>query len=114
MRFRTPEVRKSVVSKTEIVLKTENKPIPYTKSFPDLKLPSKQVDILHTGRVGITLMLTLMHQLNFLNSNQYIVLLLHLFSLVQRKDLTVCPGSNDPPKKIFDIFAAENEVSPIY
>jgi len=41
-RFRTPEVRRSMVSKTDIVLKTENKPIPYTKSFPELKYPSKQ------------------------------------------------------------------------
>ena len=27
---------------------------------------------------------------------------------------TVCPGSSDPPKKIFDIFASENEVYTIY
>ena len=25
---------------------------------------------------------------------------------------TVCPGSCDPPEKIFNIFALENEVSP--
>ena len=25
---------------------------------------------------------------------------------------TVCPGSSDPPEKIFDIFASENEVVP--
>ena len=23
---------------------------------------------------------------------------------------TVCPGSSDPPEKVFDIFASENEV----
>ena len=27
---------------------------------------------------------------------------------------TVCPGSSDPPGKIFNIFASENEVYPIY
>ena len=25
---------------------------------------------------------------------------------------TVCPGSSDPPEKIFNIFASENEVTP--
>ena len=27
---------------------------------------------------------------------------------------TVCPGSSDPPEKIFNIFASENEVYTIY
>ena len=27
---------------------------------------------------------------------------------------TVCPGSSDPPEKIFNIFAAENEVYNIF
>ena len=27
---------------------------------------------------------------------------------------TECPGSSDPPEKIFDIFASENEVYTIY
>ena len=27
---------------------------------------------------------------------------------------TVCPGSSDPPEKIFSIFASENEVYNIY
>ena len=27
---------------------------------------------------------------------------------------TVCPGSSDPPEKIFYIFASENEVYTIY
>ena len=27
---------------------------------------------------------------------------------------TVCPGSSAPPEKIFNIFASENEVYPIY
>ena len=27
---------------------------------------------------------------------------------------TVCPGSSDPPEKIFIIFASENEVYTIY
>ena len=27
---------------------------------------------------------------------------------------TVCPGSSDPPEKIFNIFAPENEVYTIY
>ena len=27
---------------------------------------------------------------------------------------TVCPGSSDPPEKIFNIFASENEVHNIY
>ena len=27
---------------------------------------------------------------------------------------TVCPGSSDPPEKIIDIFASENEVYIIY
>ena len=27
---------------------------------------------------------------------------------------TVCPGSSDPPDKIFNIFASENEVYTIY
>ena len=27
---------------------------------------------------------------------------------------TVCPGSSDPPEKIYDIFASENEVYTIY
>ena len=26
----------------------------------------------------------------------------------------VCPGSSDPPEKIFNIFASENEVYTIY
>ena len=29
-------------------------------------------------------------------------------------EITVCPGSSDPPEKIFDIFASENEVYTIY
>ena len=28
--------------------------------------------------------------------------------------ITVCPGSSDPPEKIFDIFASENEIYTIY
>ena len=28
--------------------------------------------------------------------------------------VTVCPGSSDPPEKIFNIFASENEVYTIY
>ena len=28
--------------------------------------------------------------------------------------ITVCPGSSDPPEKIFNIFASENEVYTIY
>ena len=27
---------------------------------------------------------------------------------------TVCPGSSDPPEKIFNIFASDNEVYTIY
>mgnify|MGYP006975838388 CR=1 FL=1 len=27
---------------------------------------------------------------------------------------TVCPGSSDPPEKIFNIFASENEVYTCY
>ena len=27
---------------------------------------------------------------------------------------TVCPGSSDPPEKIFNIFASENEVNTFY
>ena len=27
---------------------------------------------------------------------------------------TVCPGSSDPPEKIFNIFPSENEVYSIY
>ena len=27
---------------------------------------------------------------------------------------TVCPGSSDPPEKIFNMFASENEVYTIY
>ena len=27
---------------------------------------------------------------------------------------TVCPGSSDPPEKILDIFASENEVYTIF
>ena len=27
---------------------------------------------------------------------------------------TVCPGSSDPPEKIFSIFASENEVYTVY
>ena len=27
---------------------------------------------------------------------------------------TVCPGSSDPPEKLFNIFASENEVFTIY
>ena len=27
---------------------------------------------------------------------------------------TVCPGSSDPPKKILNIFASENEVYTIF
>ena len=27
---------------------------------------------------------------------------------------TFCPGSSDPPEKIFNIFASENEVYTIY
>ena len=27
---------------------------------------------------------------------------------------TVCPGSSDPPEKIFNIFASENEVYTIF
>ena len=38
-------MKKNVTSTTEIVLKTESKPIPYTKSFPELKLPSKKVKL---------------------------------------------------------------------
>ena len=29
-------------------------------------------------------------------------------------DGSVCPGSIDPPEKMFDIFASENEVYTIY
>ena len=29
-------------------------------------------------------------------------------------EATVCPGSSDPPEKIFNIFASENEVYTIY
>ena len=28
--------------------------------------------------------------------------------------ITVCPGSSDPPEKLFDIFASENEVYTIF
>ena len=28
--------------------------------------------------------------------------------------ITVCPGSSDPPEKVFDIFALENEVYTIH
>ena len=35
-----------------------------------------------------------------------------IFNTVQK--LTVCPGSSDPPEKIFNIFASENEVYTIY
>ena len=31
-----------------------------------------------------------------------------------RGKTTVCPGSSDPPEKIFNIFASENEVYTIY
>ena len=31
-----------------------------------------------------------------------------------REKSTVCPGSSDPPEKIFNIFASENEVYTIY
>ena len=27
---------------------------------------------------------------------------------------TVCPGSSDPPEKILNIFASENEVTPFF
>ena len=30
------------------------------------------------------------------------------------KQYTVCPGSSDPPEKIFNIFASENEGYTIY
>ena len=30
------------------------------------------------------------------------------------KSYTVCPGSSDPPEKIFNIFESENEVYTIY
>ena len=30
------------------------------------------------------------------------------------KQDTVCPGSSDPPEKIFNIFASENEFYTIY
>ena len=29
-------------------------------------------------------------------------------------DYTVCPGSSDPPEKIFNIFASQKEVYTIY
>jgi len=34
----------------------------------------------------------------------------HIFTI----KLTVCPGSSDPPQKILNIFASENEVYTIY
>ena len=39
----------------------------------------------------------------------YYILVVAVFML-----LTVCPGSSDPPDKIFSIFASENEVYTIY
>ena len=35
-------------------------------------------------------------------------------TLDKKYDSTVCPGSSDPPEKIFDIFASENEVYTIF
>ena len=39
-------------------------------------------------------------------------LLVYLYGIFacQKHSYTVCPGSSDPPEKIFNIFAAENEV----
>ena len=34
--------------------------------------------------------------------------------LIHSVPITVCPGSSDPPEKIFNIFAPENEVDTIY
>ena len=36
------------------------------------------------------------------------------FALTSHSLSTVCPGSSDPPEKIFNIFASENEVYTIY
>ena len=41
----------------------------------------------------------------------------HLFQVgitIPLNIYTVCPGSSDPPEKIFNIFASENEVYTIY
>ena len=38
---------------------------------------------------------------------------LHRYS-VRSTSVTVCPGSSDPPEKIFNIFASENEGYTIY
>ena len=32
----------------------------------------------------------------------------------EKKNSTVCPGISDPPEKMFNIFASENEVYNIY
>ena len=34
--------------------------------------------------------------------------------ITKKVDDTVCPGSSDPPEKIFNIFASENEAYTIY
>ena len=36
------------------------------------------------------------------------------YSPLMESPNTVCPGSSDPPEKIFSIFASENEVYTIY
>ena len=41
-------------------------------------------------------------------------LLLFLYEKYKNTQITVCPGSSDPPEKIFNIFASENEVYTIY
>ena len=44
--------------------------------------------------------------------------MVRLLSLVKNPGIepvgTVCPGSSDPPEKIFNIFASEKEVYTIY
>ena len=38
----------------------------------------------------------------------------HVLGTTVHKVVTVCPGSSDPPEKIFNIFASENEGYTIY
>ena len=39
---------------------------------------------------------------------------IYIFFFIIGKKYTVCPGSSDPPEKILNIFASENEVYNIF
>ena len=54
------------------------------------------------------------NSLNYCILNQFVVARTAFFSRFGSGCYTVCPGSSDPPEKILNIFASENEVYTVF